>query len=249
MSSAVFHKMTGSGNDFVMLDGRNTSLGQWPLERIVSVCDRREGIGADGLVFVTPLGDNRVQMVYFNADGSRAAMCGNAALCSTRFAAALEMADPAGMILVTDSGEFPTRCVGEGNQAELNLPDVDLPREVAIELLPGEHGPRLGVVGVPHLVTMVDDLQSVDVAGRGRELRYHPAAGEAGANANFYGRLKCESTEAAAPTWGLRTYERGVEGVLGLVGNRLEPIEFVVGLLERSLGGVERRPAERHRGA
>lgn len=222
--SAVFHKVTGSGNDFVMFDGRTTSDAEWPAERIVRICDRRDGIGGDGLVIVTPLGDNAVRMTYFNADGSRAAMCGNAALCTTRFAAAMEMADPAGMTLVTDAGSFGARCVGAGaggggTLAELHLPDVPVPVPVPvdIELGGGERSIWLGTVGVPHLVTVVDDVAAVDVATRGRVQRFHPGCGSAGANANFLGRISPSSgtggaTDPAAPTWALRTYERGVEG-------------------------------------
>lgn len=213
MATVVFHKVTGSGNDFVMLDGRTTSVADWPAERIARICDRRQGIGADGLVILDPLGDDTVRMTYFNSDGSEAAMCGNAALCSTRLAAALEMADPAGMTLVTGAGSFPTRCIGEGDQAELNLPDTPVPVPVAITPGIGERSILLGTVGVPHLVTLVDDLAGVHVGQRGRELRFHAAAGPAGANANFYGRISPSSGTGAPgdPTWGLRTYERGVE--------------------------------------
>jgi diaminopimelate epimerase len=215
--SVVFHKVTGSGNDFVMFDGRTTSEADWPAERIAHICDRRDGIGADGLVIVTPLGNNTVRMTYYNADGSRAAMCGNAALCTTRFAAAMEMADPAGMTLVTDAGTFPSRCIGEGHMAELNLPDVPVPAPVGVSLAAGERSAWLGTVGVPHLVTLVDDVAAVDIAGRGRKLRYDLACGPEGANANFLSRISPSSgtgsvADVAEPSWAIRTYERGVEG-------------------------------------
>lgn len=212
MSAVVFHKLTGSGNDFVMLDGRTTNVNDWPAERIAEICDRRQGIGGDGLVILDPLGPGEVRMTYWNSDGSLAAMCGNAALCSTRLAAALELADPAGMTLVTGAGSFATRCVGEGDQAELNLPDVTIPGPVDIPLAAGERSVRLGVVGVPHLAVEVEDLAAVDIDGRGRVLRYHPACGPEGANANFYSRIHGSSGASGAPTWSLRTYERGVEG-------------------------------------
>ncbi len=215
--SIVFHKVSGSGNDFVMFDGRTTTEADWTVERIAQICNRRDGIGADGLVIVTPLGDNTVRMTYYNADGSRAAMCGNAALCTTRFAAALEMADPAGMTLVTDAGTFPSRCIGEGHMAELNLPDVPVPARLGISLSAGEHSAWLATVGVPHLVTLVDDVAAVDIAGRGRKLRFDAACGPEGANANFLSRISPSSgtgsaADVAEPSWAIRTYERGVEG-------------------------------------
>ncbi len=210
--SLIFYKMTGSGNDFVMIDGRTSDPAGWPREAIVRICDRRNGIGGDGLVFVAPAGPGEVRMTYFNSDGSPAPMCGNAALCSTRLAARLGLADPAGMTLVTDAATFATRCSGPGDLAELHLPDVEVPAVVHPALAPGERWARLGTVGVPHLVVLVDDLAAVDVAGRGRALRHDRAVGTGGANVNFLGRLADESrSDPVAPAWGIRTYERGVE--------------------------------------
>ncbi len=216
MSTVVFHKLTGSGNDFVMLDGRTTAVADWPAERIAAICDRRQGIGGDGLVIVdaTPEPDT-VRMTYFNSDGSSAPMCGNAALCSTRLAAALELADPAGMTLVTGAGSFHTRCVGEGHLAELHLPDTDVPVTLPIEAEEGEEGFTLTTVGVPHLVALVDDVAAVDLPTRGPMLRFHEAIGPGGANANFCSRITSSSTGtgggAGEPTWAVRTYERGIE--------------------------------------
>lgn len=203
---AHLYKMTGSGNDFVFLDGRAAAPAEWPADRIAAVCDRRIGVGADGLVFVTPEGDS-VRMIYYNADGGRADMCGNAALCSTRFAARLGLAQPDRMELLTDAGTVVSRCVGPDDRAEIGLPSVALPVEVpGIERVPGEQWIRFATVGVPHLVVLVDDITAVDVQTRGRELRYHLALGPAGANTNFVAR------PPAGSPWPIRTYERGVEG-------------------------------------
>ncbi|MBK9549521.1 MAG: diaminopimelate epimerase [Gemmatimonadetes bacterium] len=213
--SVVFFKLTGSGNDFVMVDGRSTTPTDWPVERIRAICDRRDGIGADGFVILTPVGPDAVEMTFYNSDGSAAPMCGNAALCSTRLAAHLEMADPAGMTLVTGAGSFRTRCVGEGHMAELNLPDTDVPVETGIPPLAGEGWVRLGRVGVPHLVVMTEDVAAVDIPTRGRELRFHERAGVGGANANFVSRTSRSTGSGTSkvdePQWAVRTYERGVE--------------------------------------
>jgi diaminopimelate epimerase len=207
--TVVFHKMSGSGNDFVMIDGRTSAASEWTTSMIAAICDRRNGIGGDGLVFVTPVGPDQVRMTYFNSDGSPAPMCGNAALCSTRLAARLEMASPDGMTLVTDAATFATRCVGPGAMAELNLPDVDVPVPVALVTAPGEEWIRLGTVGVPHVVVLVRDVDQVDVVARGRALRFDPAFAPGGANINFIGRVA--PADAQAPAWKIRTYERGVE--------------------------------------
>lgn len=205
---ASFFKMTGSGNDFVMLDGRLETVEQWSTDRIVRTCDRRHGVGADGLVILTPAGPEAVRMTFFNSDGSRAAMCGNAALCSTRLSARIGLAPSAGMQLVTDAGTYATRCVGPTDRAEVHLSDFPVPGPVAgLSLEPGELRIVFGVVGVPHLVIRVADVNAVDLNRRGRSLRSHPGVGPAGANANFVSPPK----EPGGP-WLIRTFERGVEG-------------------------------------
>lgn len=208
-----FYKMTGSGNDFVFLDGREHDPADWTPDRIRLICDRRRGVGADGLVILVPepqAGPGYVRMVFFNSDGSAADMCGNAALCSTRLSAHLGLAPAEGMHLVTGAGTFPTRCAA-GNEAELNLPAFLRPREMTeIERRPGEERILLAKVGVPHLTVLVSDVENLDLLTRGRELRLHPALRPAGANANFLGRIP--TPEPGGPGWALRTYERGVEG-------------------------------------
>ncbi|MEO8199859.1 MAG: diaminopimelate epimerase [Gemmatimonadota bacterium] len=203
----TFYKMTGSGNDFVMLDGRLTTPEDWPTQRIVDLCDRRNGAGADGLVILTPEGEGTIRMTFFNSDGSAAAMCGNAALCSTSLAGYLGMATGQ-MRLATGAGTFPTRQTERKWESALNLPDFALPGEVAIPLGSGEGVIWLATVGVPHLTILVHDVDNVDLTGRGRELRFHPATGPAGANANFVSSRKIDGVEH----WFMRTYERGVEG-------------------------------------
>jgi len=208
VSGTTFYKMSGSGNDFVMLDGRVTTPADWPAERIRAVCDRRDGVGADGLLILTPEAPGTVRMTFWNCDGSPANMCGNAALCSTRLSARLGLAPEAGMTLATGAGPFPTRCVDKGNLAELNLPDFDLPAPVrGMVEAPGEQWIRRAVVGVEHLVTRVSDLEGFDLPGRGRAQRFDPAIAPKGANANFI----AEPLTPGGP-WRIRTYERGVEG-------------------------------------
>jgi len=205
--------MTGSGNDFVMVDGRHTTPAEWSVDDIRAVCARGTGVGADGLVFVGPGsgpgtggGSDAVRMVYFNSDGSRAAMCGNAALCSTRLAARLGLANPQHMTLETDAATYESRCLSDGERAELHLAPVHSPAPVpGLATAPGERQAALGTVGVPHLVVLVEEVERVDVVTRGRLLRSDPALGRAGANVNFI------SPTARASEWRMRTYERGVE--------------------------------------
>ncbi len=206
MKGHIFYKMTGSGNDFVIFDNRVTDE-SWPAARIVAVCHRRNGIGADGVVFISPTKRRAVRMVYYNADGSRVALCGNAALCVTRLAAFLEMADPAHMTLESDAGTMQTRCVGPSHSAELQLPGFQPPQAVDLPRLPGESAGYFGTVGVPHLVIRVEDMTTVDVVSRGRALRHDPAFAPQGTNVNFVSPASGESVGR----WRIRTYERGVE--------------------------------------
>lgn len=207
MSGIPIHKLTGSGNDFIYIDGRRHAVADWPPERIRALCARRTGVGADGLVVLEPgSAADAVRFHFFNSDGGRAAMCGNASLCATRVAVRLGLVPGPAMVLETDAGAFRTRCLaGPGERAELFLPDVRGIDRPEIDRAAGERGIYLVTVGVPHLVVVVDDVRAdpVNPRGRGRHLRFHPALGPHGANVNF---VSCR--EGA---WCLRTYERGVE--------------------------------------
>lgn len=235
--AGLLYKMTGSGNDFVFIAGRSDGPADWSAERIRAVCDRRNGVGGDGLVLLRSEGQDGVRMIYFNADGSRAGMCGNAALCSTRLAAYLKLAPPEGMLLHSDTGILRTRCVGPAWMAELLLPDFPLPEPVELPLAPGERWMDLSTVGVPHLVILVDDVSGVDVEGRGRVLRCHPAFGPEGLNVNFIGPAGAEGER----DWRLRTYERGVEGETLACGTGTVAAAF--SLARRGLGALPSRIA------
>lgn len=205
MRGDVVYKMCGSGNDFIFADGRRTPLTDWPATRIRRICHRRLSLGADGLVVLEPgAGPSAVRFHFFNSDGGRAAMCGNAALCATRLSAWLGLAPAEGMQLETDAGTYSTRCLPEADRAEIGLGAVAEVSRPELEPGPGEGQIAFAVVGVPHLIVAVDDLEAVDLPNRGRELRTHPAVGPQGANVNFVGRRR--------EAWGMRTYERGVEG-------------------------------------
>jgi diaminopimelate epimerase len=197
--------MTGSGNDFVMLDGRVCTPADWSVEDMQAICARGTGIGADGLVFVGPgTHAGAARMIYYNSDGSHANMCGNAALCSTTLAAHLGIGGAEGIELETDAGTYQSRTAGPG-RAELHLAPIDAPRAVAgLELVAGERQAALGRVGVPHLVVVVDDVDQVALMDRGRALRFDRALAPDGANVNFI--------SGADGAWRMRTYERGVEG-------------------------------------
>ncbi len=200
------YKMTGSGNDFVMLDARVSTPADWTPEDMQAVCARGTGIGADGIVFVAPGSQpGAVRMTYYNADGSHAAMCGNAALCSTTLAAHLGLGTPDGVDLETDAGTYRSRAI-EAGRAELHLAPIDAPAAVSgLSLVANERQAALSRVGVPHLIVLVDNVDNVALQERGRALRFDSGLAPEGANVNFI-------SQDEAGAWRMRTYERGIEG-------------------------------------
>lgn len=253
----AFYKMTGSGNDFVVLDGREASSEGWSEARIRQLCDRRTGIGADGLVVLTPDPGGMVRMAYWNADGSRAAMCGNAALCGGRLAAELGLGAEGEVVLLTDAGPVRARGWPTDEAAEISLGEVEAPGEAPTVPQGGERWMALGRVGVPHLVVRVGDVEAVDVVGRGRALRHDRAFGSEGANVNFVSPGAAGPGAAGGGGWAIRTYERGVEdetlacgtGIVaaGLALARRGEATLPVAL--RSRGGPELRVSGRLDGA
>ena len=198
-----FYKMTGSGNDFIVFDSRDGAVQDLvDPTRIRRMCDRRQGVGADGVVIIQPSAKADVLMKYFNSDGSVGAMCGNAALCVTRLAAQLGLAEAAGMALETDDGVLQSRLVGD--RPEIALGAVrQVRKDVDGNRAKGEQRLGYAVAGVPHVVVLCDDVGGVDVGSRGAELRRAPWTGESGANVNFVSRQGSQ--------WAMRTFERGVE--------------------------------------
>lgn len=210
LSGLPFTKMTGSGNDFVFFDGRVVPL--WRVnspEVIQSICNRYNGIGADGVVLLEPESEGADVVVhYFNSDGTPADLCGNATLCSTALSAAIGLTDPAGMKLATGAGLIRSRLQGASGVAtpEIDLqPVTDIRPEMAVAPSPGELRIGFAVVGIPHLVILCADADAIDLASRGPALRWHESTGPAGANVNWV---------SARPDgrWRYRTFERGVEG-------------------------------------
>jgi diaminopimelate epimerase len=200
-----FFKLCGSGNDFVFFDARATPAGALAEpDQIRRLCARATGVGADGVVFLEPSDAAAVRMAYYNSDGSRATLCGNATLCATSLAVTLGAADSAGFVIETDAGPIRARIVGGAPEIELPALRALTPDAPGIGVGDGERRIGFAVAGVPHLVVRVSDADAVDLVGRGRSLRHHPTL-EAGANVNFV-------SPGPQGRWRMRTYERGVEG-------------------------------------
>jgi diaminopimelate epimerase len=197
-----FFKMSGSGNDFVFVDTRKEPAGSLVSPEVVgAICSRGTGIGADGVCFFERSDRATVRLIYLNADGSRADLCGNATLCTARLARELGVVTDGEFSIETDSGVLGARFVDDAPEIDL-LPVTEVRPDAGIQLASGERRMGFALAGVPHLVIVVDDLEAVDVVGRGRPLRRH-AGLKAGANVNF--------VRKAGDSFEYRTYERGVE--------------------------------------
>jgi diaminopimelate epimerase len=207
-----FYKLSGSGNDFVFFDAR-TGLPEFAGDpaAVAALCARGEGVGADGVVFLDTPEAGVVRIVYLNSDGSRAALCGNATLCTVRLAAHLGLVTPGeSFVIQTDAGRFRAHLDPTGAPAFELTRVRALVAEVADVSLAGEGAGaelRIGyaVAGVPHLVVKVVDVDGVDVMGRGRALRAATSERAEGANVNFV-------SPGPDGGWRMRTFERGVEG-------------------------------------
>lgn len=200
MTRLHFWKMSGAGNDFVLVRARDLGGRSAPaLAR--RLCDRRRGIGADGLL-VVDRGGAMLGLRYFNADGSRA-FCGNGSRCAVWYGRVSGLARGARVRLDAD-GEMLEAEVTGPETVRLRMPDSsDIRLDLDLPLAGGRRRAHHINTGVPHAVLFVSDLEAVDVAGEGRALRRHKAFAPAGANVDF---VKREGEGLA-----VRTYERGVE--------------------------------------
>lgn len=201
-----FYKMCGSGNDFVVFDGFAAATDDVEDPGVIrALCARGTGVGADGIVVLEPPGASATGtafvMRYYNRDGSRASLCGNAALCVTRLAVELGHAPAAGFHFATDAGPIAARL--RDGQPEIDVQPIrELRADAELVTVDGERRVGFAIAGVPHLVLDVADIEAVSVRERGAELRHAPSLAD-GANVNFI-----------APVdggWRMRTYERGVE--------------------------------------
>lgn len=194
-----FWKMSGAGNDFVLLSGK--PLGRRGAALARSLCDRRRGIGADGLLSLSRRG-RKVRLDYWNADGS-AAFCGNGTRCAALWASAQGWIKGKRFVMDTNQGPLDVELTGKG-RAQVGMP---APKHFHLGLRLKAGGRSVTVhfvnTGVPHAVVFVPDIETIDVQTLGRELRFHKAFGKAGANVDFVQLYK--------GTLLLRTYERGVE--------------------------------------
>lgn len=231
-----FTKMHGAGNDFVVVDNRFFHFSDEELSTMAKWwCPRRTGIGADGLLALAPAEDDAhdYRMRYFNADGSRARMCGNGARCLARFARESGVGQEE-LTFESDAGVYRARVPDErGASVRLYVPPPeDFASPVEFEQEHSEIPSPVHYVwtGTEHTVVFVDDVAAVPVETWGRAIRRDAALEPAGANANF---VQVISEGDSTPALRVRTYEKGVEAETQACGTGALAAAVVARLLDR----------------
>lgn len=189
-----FSKYQGTGNDFVIIDNRQLDFPKQNTTLVNRLCDRKFGVGADGLILLENHPTLDFTMVYYNADGNPSSMCGNGGRCVVAFAKALNIISNKTAFEAID-GVHQAMIDGEG-LVHLLMQDVQTIRT--------EKDYAFLDTGSPHHVTMREDVQAINVKEEGALIRYSELYGEAGANVNFV-------TQKGDDVFAVRTYERGVE--------------------------------------
>jgi diaminopimelate epimerase len=225
-----FVKMSGTGNDFIIIDHRKPLIGREAMAEFAAlVCRRKFSAGADGLILIEESDQADFKWLFFNADGSVAEMCGNGARCAARFAYMHGIA-PARMCFETLAGIIEAQVADINVSVKMTDPgDVQMHRQITVD----DETILLHTVdtGVPHAVLFVDDIAQVDVCARGSRIRHHETFMPAGTNVNF--------VQKQGNGFKVRTYERGVEDETLACGTGAVAGALIVALLDQSASPVE----------
>jgi diaminopimelate epimerase len=218
----VFYKYQGTGNDFILFDNRNLELPILESSTIKKLCDRRFGIGADGLIILATKEGYDFEMVYYNSDGNQSTMCGNGGRCMVRFAYDLGIHKSTYNFLAIDGAHQAE--IDTNNIVRLKMQDVN-----SVE----EHSSySILNTGSPHFIKYSNDVRKIDVQKEGHDIRYSDAFENEGVNVNFV-----ENTGQYSIF--VRTYERGVEAETLSCGTGVTAAALVSAHNERGFNVVE----------
>ncbi len=187
-----FYKYQGTGNDFIIIDNRENTFDKNNLNLIKKLCNRKFGVGADGLILIENIEEFDFNMIYFNADGTKS-FCGNGSRCAVAFAKKLGIIEDKTFFLSTD-GEHEAS-INEDGEISLKMHDIPIIEK-------GDNYYFINT-GSPHYITEVNNLKNFDVFNEGRSIRYNERFKTEGTNVNFV-KYNTDNID-------IRTYERGVE--------------------------------------
>ncbi len=203
MKTLSFTKMNGAGNDFIIIDGDKNPRFKLTDETIKLLCDRHNGIGADGLIVILSSGSHDFEMKYFNADASTGSLCGNGARCAIRFALKTNRINNNYTKFISNNSEYSGEIL-ENGMIRFNLhPPTEFRKNIKINALGEEMDANFINTGSPHIVIKMNNLEELSVEKLGKEIRNLAEFSPAGVNVNF---ISIKNKEV-----NIRTYERGVE--------------------------------------
>ena len=226
-----FYKMSGSGNDFILIDNRRRILKRQNLGRLAkAICRHRLSVGGDGLIVLEPpsLRDSHFRWRLFNADGSEAEISGNGSRCAARLAYLIGIA-PKKMVFETLAGQIRAEIIKRGRMGSGCVKvEMPVPKDLNLRLkIPLDGQTYLGHfinTGVPHTVLFVEDIDAVEAMTLGRAIRHHKLFSPAGTNVNFAMIINRHRAQ-------MRTYERGVEEETLACGTGAVAIALITGAL------------------
>lgn len=223
--------MSGSGNDFIIIDNRDLKWDHIKTPEFVrAVCRRKLSVGADGLIFIEDSNECDFSWRFFNSDGTEAEMCGNGGRCAARFAV---LNNIAGSSLSFETIAGIIRAEVEGSHVKIQLPDPQMPEmEIKININDNPVVVHSINTGVPHAVIFVDDIENVNVKEMGSQIRFHPRFQPAGTNINFVSHINQNMID-------IRTYERGVEAETYACGTGSVAGALIAILMGRAVSPVE----------
>jgi diaminopimelate epimerase len=217
-----FYKYQGAGNDFILVDNRQNIVDHRNPKLIASLCNRRFGIGGDGMMFLQNKEGFDFEMVYYNADGQPSSMCGNGGRCIVAFAKFLEVIDAETEFLAVD-GPHSAKISAEGDWVSLQMIDVN---ELNTDL-----GAYVLNTGSPHYVKLVEGLESRDVFHEGKAIRNNATYREKGINVNF--------VEPMDNGYFVRTFERGVEDETFACGTGVTAVALAMASHNQQTGHID----------
>ena len=220
-----FTKMSGTGNDFILIDHRQPFIDKNELPSFAkAVCRRKFSAGADGLILIESSDSADFAWTFMNGDGSLAEMCGNGARCAARFAYEKKIASSV-MRFQTMAGEIEAEVIGESVKIRMT-PPIGLKLHQKVEIDSSEEIIHSMNTGVPHAVHFLNDNTQAPVVDWGREIRFHDLFQPAGTNVNFVEILSHDHLH-------VRTYERGVEDETMACGTGAVASAIIAAVLEK----------------